>query len=546
MQSNSITKISIVLGALIVALYVVFDLLTSGGNAVAQLYRYLLIGGAVYGLLSPRSGFYLLIFLTAYLDFTKRLVIFDTGFSKMDLYYILGVSPALMAGIAAHTIYTLLVTGRETRAGLAKLAILTVSVAGFFGTMGIVTSTNRFQALGDSVNATVYLLLIPVLPMLFRTPGDLRRLLRNVLIIYSPAVVYMLIHGFRGNIMGMNPPIFDWELDYVKSGMTIEIRQLMERKFRPFGTFNSAANASIVFAVLMGIAGSGFWKQPLPNRAAAGGGRVIRFLLAVLLVVAMFVTYNRTGWVFAVLILFVPAMFRNRVSTIGIYVLGIFATGLFVVAAPYLLKHKILNQISSEWYSSSTRTDGMAQLTNIATFNDRLEGFANLAKNRKIWTPFGFRFAYVNSEAAIQSIKVHDAFSTALMKYGYVPLIIGGIAGLTLLRRLHRYVYSEKMPLARYMGSTCLAVAVVLCLGGLATSAAFITYPVNFWIWFMFSCVVALMFWRAENEYVPAAVDGAETRGLQRPAPRPIPRGLGLPHPVGLEKGDLRLARLKK
>ena len=57
MQANSLSKIAFIFGGLIAALFVVFDLLTAGGNAVAQLYRYLLVGGAIYGLLSPRSAF---------------------------------------------------------------------------------------------------------------------------------------------------------------------------------------------------------------------------------------------------------------------------------------------------------------------------------------------------------------------------------------------------------------------------------------------------------------------------------------------------------
>jgi hypothetical protein len=533
MQANSLSKIAFIFGGMIAVLFVVFDLFTSGGNAVAQLYRYLLVGGAIYGLLSPRSAFYLLIALTAYLDFTKRLMIFDSGISKMDLYYVLGVAPALMCGIAAHTFYSLLITGQETRPGLVKLAILTVSIAGFLGVMGLMGSVNRFQALGDSVNATVYLLLLPVVPKLFRTPEDLRKLLKFVMIIYTPAVLYMLVHWFRSTFLDMNPPIFDWELDYVKSGLTIEIRQLAERKFRPFGTFNSAANASMVFAAVLGVVCSGLWKQPFAGHPN-GGGRVGRLILAVFLVISMYATYSRTGWVFAMVILVVPALFRSRFTTIAAYSAGIIATILMVFAAPYLLKHKILNQISLDMYSSTARTAEMAQVTNISTMNDRLEGFEALVKNSKIWTPFGFRFAYANPESVRQSIRNHDALSTALMKYGYVPLALGGIAVLVLLRRMHVYVLAEQQPLARYMASSCLAVGFVLCLGALVNSAQLITYPINFWIWFMFSCVVALMFWRAEVALAPAEEEETEAklavapRQPRRPAtPRFGGRSLG-------------------
>ena len=537
MQANSLSKIAFIFGGMIAVLFVVFDLLTSGGNAVAQLYRYLLVGGALYGLLNPRPAFYLLIFLTAYLDFTKRLMIFDSGISKMDLYYVLGVAPALMCGIAAHTFYSLLITGQETRPGLVKLAIFTLSTAGFLGVMGLMGSVNRFQALGDSVNATVYLLLLPVVPKLFRTPEELRKLLKYVLIIYTPAVLYMIVHWFRATFLDMNPPIFGWELDYVKSGLTIEIRQLAERKFRPFGTFNSASNASMVFAAVLGVVCSGLWKQPFPGHPN-GGGRVSRLILAVLLVIAMYATYSRTGWVFAMIILVVPALFRSRFSTMAAYSAGVIATILLVFSAPYLLKHKILNEISLDLYSSSNRTDEMAQVTNISTMNDRLEGFDALVRNPKVWTPFGFRFAYANPESVRQSIRIHDALSAALIKYGYVPMALGGIAVLVFLRRMHGYVLAEQQPLAKYMAATCLAVGFVLCLGAIVSSAQLITYPINFWIWFMFSCVVALVFWNAENARIPVEVTEEEPRVLPRPPGRgrPVPSLAGPPMRKGTRK----------
>ncbi len=537
MQANSLSKIAFIFGGMIAVLFVVFDLLTSGGNAVAQLYRYLLVGGALYGLLNPRPAFYLLIFLTAYLDFTKRLMIFDSGISKMDLYYVLGVAPALMCGIAAHVLYSLMITAQETRTGLAKLAIFTVSVAGFLGVMGLMGSVNRFQALGDSVNATVYMLLLPVVPKLFRTPEELRKLLKFVLIIYTPAVLYMLVHWFRATFLNMNPPIFGWELDYVKSGLTIEIRQLAERKFRPFGTFNSASNASMVFASLLGVVCSGLWKQPFSGNPN-GGGRIGRLTLGILLVIAMYATYSRTGWVFAMIILVVPALFRSRFSTIAAYSVGLTCTLLMVLSAPYLLKHKILNQISLDLYSSSSRTDEMAQVTNIATMNDRLEGFYNLVNNPKVWTPFGFRFAYANPESVRQTIFIHDALTTALIKYGYVPMVLGGISVLVFLRRMHGYVLAEKHPLARYMAATCLGLGFVLCLGTLVNTAQLITYPINFWIWFMFSCVVALMFWNAENARIPVEVTGEEPQVLPRPPGRgrPVPSLAGPPMRKGTRK----------
>jgi hypothetical protein len=167
-----------------------------------------------------------------------------------------------------------------------------------------------------------------------------------------------------------------------------------------------------------------------------------------------------------------------------------------------------------------------------------LEGFEALVKNSKIWTPLGFKFAYSNPESVKQTISSHDAVTIALMKYGYVPMALGAIAVVIFLRRMHVYVLAEQQPLARYMAASCLAVGFVQCLGTLVSSAQLITYPINFWIWFMFSCVVALMFWNAENARIPVEVTGEEPQVLPRPPGRgrPVPSLAGPPMRKGTRK----------
>src|SRR5690606_26976384 len=120
-----------------------------------------------------------------------------------------------------------------------------------------------------------------------------RKLLKTTIIIYIPAVIYMLVHWFRGWFLGMNPPIFDWELEYVLSGLTIEIRQLGGRVFRAFGTFNAASNASMVFAGLLGLICSALWRAPVGGVAPVSS-RAFRFILVPMIMVAMWATYSRT------------------------------------------------------------------------------------------------------------------------------------------------------------------------------------------------------------------------------------------------------------
>ena len=90
MNGNAINSIAATFALLAASLWVAFDIFTSGGNAVARSYMYLMGAGGIYGLLNPRRAFYALLFLTAYLDYFKRLMIFDSALSRMDLYFVLG------------------------------------------------------------------------------------------------------------------------------------------------------------------------------------------------------------------------------------------------------------------------------------------------------------------------------------------------------------------------------------------------------------------------------------------------------------------------
>lgn len=490
MNQNSIIKMALPLVLALASIYLVIDLLTSGGNAIAQLYRYCFFGAAVFGLLSPRTGFFLLIFLTAYLDFLKRLMIFDSGVQQMDLYFILGMAPALLSGIACSILYSLLTSKSENTGVNVKFAFLVLMVCLGIGAVGV-SASSGLRGAADVVNGIVYIPVLFVVPCLFRTPAEVRSMLRGLVIIYIPAVLYMLVHWSRSVFFDLNPSIFDWELDYIKSGLTIEVRQLGELVFRPFGTFNSAANASMIFAMVFGLLWSRLWGI---NTQAGSTLRFIRIILIPLILIAMFATYSRTGWFFLIGVVLAPKLFRGRLSTLAFYSCSIAMLVTLILASPYMIKNNTLKKWTNE-LGTLSGNDKWLQATNVATMSSRLYGFDALMNNRNIWTPFGFRFQYSDPQAAMDKVSTHDAITRGLMKFGFVPIIILGFIGFFMAKSLHRYVYSETDPLAKFLSSTCLGLGVVLVAGGTVNFAQFFTFPVNFWIFLMFGCVISLKIW---------------------------------------------------
>src|SRR5688572_21663927 len=190
MNGNALIRILATFGLLIASLWVAFDIFTSGSNAVARFYMYTMVVAGAYGLLNARRAFFVLLFLTGYLDFFKRFMIFDSGLSKMDLYFVLGIAPATLAGMVCNILYQHFSGKLPGRKGINRLILLTLGACGVSVFLSLTSESAGFRSLGDTVNGTIYMLLLFVVPVLFRTPEDLRRMLRILVILYVPAVFY--------------------------------------------------------------------------------------------------------------------------------------------------------------------------------------------------------------------------------------------------------------------------------------------------------------------------------------------------------------------
>lgn len=483
-NSNAFVRIVITFVVMLLALWVSFDVFASGSNALGKFYFYIMIGGAILGMLAPRRAFYLLIFLTAYLDLFKRLMILDSGLRQLDLYYVLGIAPMTLAGICFSVLYQMAVGGVRMRPLEGRITFFSFFMIAAIVAASALTFRSNFRALGDMVNSVAYLSLLFVVPALFRTPGEVRALLKFVIIMFIPSALYLIYQGFAG--------LSWWEMKYVRSGFTIEIRQLGEKIFRPFGTMNAAANASLTYGLFAALLiGGGFWK----HRPGAIGERspslVLRLLGAAIFAFAAYRTFSRTGWITGIVAITCFVAFRRRTYMWAYYLtLGVVAA-LLMVSAGWMLKHKVLNEITTN--ITAGRSEEAEMSLRLATLNDRLASYENLLHNKRVWTPFGLRLSGYNEDSVRSSIQTHDALTELLLRIGYIPVAVAVFFGFWLLKQLHRYVYKSPPGLSRELAAAGLACSVALLLGGAVNGAQFVSYPTNFYFYFYLSIVVALM-----------------------------------------------------
>ena len=237
MNSNAIQKVAALTIGMLIALRVISGVLAGGGNSLGNLYMFLAISFLVLGVINPKGTFYILVVMTGYLDFFKRLLVLDGSVSFLDLYYVLGIAPLTLLGICVGIALNMAQGRIPVRRIDIWLFILGVTIFGVIAMFSVLGSGSGggAGALGNIANESAYVCLIFVVPILFRDAEQLSKLITFIVYAYVPVALYTLYQSKFG--------LTDWELQYLLSGLSLEARQLNERVFRPFSTMNAVIPA---------------------------------------------------------------------------------------------------------------------------------------------------------------------------------------------------------------------------------------------------------------------------------------------------------------
>ncbi len=492
MNSSGFSRIVVTFAVMILALYISLDVFAGGSNAFGKFYLYAMIGGFVVGLFAPKRGFFFLLFLTGYLDYFKRLMILDAGIRQFDLYYVLGIAPATMAGISMAVLYQMAVGAIGRRPLEGWIAVASIAAMGGMGALGILSAGGGFRALGDLVNGVAYLALIFTIPALFRTPEELRDLMKKSILIFVPSVLYYLYQSFVGFTW--------WEYKYLLSGFTVEVRQLAERVPRVFGTMNGAGAATVVYSLDAAILiFAGFWKYRDDSGRTKDSSVGMRVFIGLLFAFAAYRTFSRAGWIQGVIAAVGFWAFRSRFFTRAFYISGVIVIAVVAAFSGFLLKNQMLNRWTEALMGSGASAEAH-QAGNLSTLNARLEGVYAITHDSRLWTPFGVGFQGKTAAQVLGRGEIHDAFSALLLKVGYIPLAIGGFVIFLLMRAIHRFVLNQPDGLSATLGAAALSCAFANFMAVTVNASALNNYPVNFYLYFDLGIVTALMIYHAQKE----------------------------------------------
>ncbi|NNE90778.1 MAG: hypothetical protein HKN23_03950 [Verrucomicrobiales bacterium] len=466
-HSNAIALMLVTVGGTAVAMVLVYTILTSRGNNLSQFAIYLAVAGFIGGFFNPRGMMYPFVIATVSLDLLKRLLILFDRPTVMDLYFVLGIAPLMILGIFCGT----LVGGifgkfeiQKRHLGLLAISILFIIASGIvaFRDLGAALA---LKAIADSA---AYSILLFIVPVLFQNWEEFWKLIRFALFVFIPVGIYAIYQSIFG--------LSEFEISYLKSGLTIMVKELEDVRPRPFSTMNSAHTLAYLSAFLMAL-------SLLPF--AAGREFADRFrhrwvyaILSILFFCVCFVTLARSGHVLWVVAVGGLIAFATKSRVIAFYggAVACFVS-LVVFAEKLILK-------LPEWDAKLDKsTDFLAQATRIQTFYDRLYSYSQL-KNADNYSLFGLDF----------EVFTHDAITESLVNYGVLPLAVLLIGSAFALRKLHRSILRIETAGIRRITSLLLGATMAIIVCDIFFGGAAKTFPLNAYMWIAMGGVLVVLF----------------------------------------------------
>ncbi len=474
--------------------FVVIVKVTSGqGNSLASAAKFVAIGSFVFGLLKPKAALIWIIVLCGYSDLLKRLMVFDTSFNYLDISFVLGMAPACLAGM------TLGCLGQGgIRAGLRKSDVVVFLLCSLY-LMWVVVKARSVGAglLGTGKVAFLegsFVYAAFVGKVLFREREEMVRYFRICVYLFLPVAAYGIYQGFVG--------LSRWEVAYLESGFSIELRQLYDHRARAFSTLSAASTLTVICALFsLFVITQSFGASRSPAKVL----HPLNFLLLCTFICAGILTYTRSGWLAFFVGFTALFFFQHRFTTIMYYVGGLIAFLILFFGADYALQHL------DEWQRALTGGH-WTQAFRITTWSDRLIGWRNLTHESGLWTPFGFSADEIlRSNEGVDGLMrrnsrffYHDAFTGFVLHRGYIPLVVLIIAAIAVISKIHRRIFSLDPDNRAF--AICLF-ACVVCVGSVgATHAKILQFPVNFFFWIVVGCLVRVLGQVEEKEAVPVSV----------------------------------------
>ncbi|WP_395737250.1 hypothetical protein [Prosthecobacter sp.] len=500
--------ILLILFLMLGGLYSMASVLLTSGNTIGELCRFLLVGGFVFCLISPRVGFFIWLTFCGYNDLVKRLLVIGGRVTQDDLTFVLGITPAMFGGVITSLIvgglmHSRPVTMRDWRS--LGIGILLMLLAGAAAARHPGAGVNG--VLQAMANDGLYSLLLFVLPVLFHTSVEIQAIWRYLVFAFAPVAIYGVVQQVFGWA--------DFEIEYLMSGLSVEMKQLYSGQVRAFSTLNSPTALSVVCACLAVL--SLYLGFSTPKRGQKPAlSRPVALLFFFIHSAGLVASASRTPMMIPMLALIGGWCFAKPGRTRVFYVMSVGSFVALVLISPWLAPR--LDDISVAVASAGPSGGFLSHMIVIGTYWDRVQGFASVLMNPAAWSLFGHGVR----EDGTGVYFYHDPVSEILVKYGALALVATLVLLFLVLRSFHRTAWSMKDEPSRKFAARMIALTFSMVMISAIGGSVLSTFPNNILFWMSLSTVVVVSrdSLRAARQNSQPAM-GRVRRPLVDPQPQP-------------------------
>lgn len=487
------------LGSLLFGIYAVTSILLGDSNSISHLTLYMLAGSGLLAMANPRKAIILLLATCAYIDLIKRLMVVSGRVTMTDLFYVLGVPPVLLGMILASALIRISI-GQIVLTQL-HWRLLWIAIGMMLATTGMtyLAGERSISALVQTIaNGGFYATVIFVVPLFFPTIRETLELLQKTLWIFVPVGIY----GVFQKIAGFQ----NFEVEYLLTGLSIEVKQLMSDRVRAFSTLNSpTALGTIggVFAILPLVL-----SQIRNQKGQAFMSQRVAIFMALVFGAATLASTSRTALILPVFIAIGTIAFQTRRGTLLLYTISIVSFVSLLISAKFLLVR--LEQISDTLVQLAGSTLD-AEFVSVNTFSDRLQGFTSVLLNPKAYTLFGHGANAVTSST--DELYNHDLMSNILVRFGAVPLLSMIVLMVSFVRWIHKQILSVDSWYQRRWCAAMISTVLALIAISMVSGNVLTVFPVNVIFWLSVSAVIV-----AVRQPSPLASSGVNQVNQAQPA----------------------------
>ena len=460
---------TIAVGALF-GIFAIISIMLGEGNTLANVFLYLIIGTCGLAVVAPRQAFFIFLVACGYVDLFKRLMVVSGRVSMDDLYYVLGLAPALFGCIIISAAVRGVIGGLPLAKQHVRLFLIGCAVVLANAVLSYLDVDHSLgKVMQGTANGGLYGMLIFVVPLMFRSEDDIIYILKFLLWTYAPVAIY----GVAQQIWGFQ----DFEIAYLTTGLSIEIKQLFTDRVRAFSTLNSPTALSIVCATLFAIP-----TVLCRMRNAKGNRRIIGIPLATVFTLIFFgglaASTGRSGFLMSAILLACVFAFRTRTGTIAFYAVAVCAFATLLISAKFLLSNiEMATMVLVDKLGGFLREDNI----NINTFSDRLFGFTNVLMAPDAYTWFGYGSARgIDPRDPLYN---HDLLSNTLVRYGAVVLLVMLVSVVFFLLWTHRQILSIQDKRRRNFAAAMLACAMSIFAISITCGNVLSIFPANTFFW---------------------------------------------------------------